>query len=236
MSVGTILAATLLSPVLGLVRFAGGSLFFLIGRLVDDHERAKPVEGKESGETPGISKGSARNLSSSKEPDLRTTTFEKKGVSEKAKIKKLNEGYSATFLGRFWQWWNREFDFYMGRTIFNFLLAALVTIFVPLRLVESWFGAGQWTGPLLVPVVGLLLRPGAPGSETALALALFIKGAGTGSGAAALLAFPLINLIGLAQRWQYYGFKSTLKYSAVAWLVASGIGVLLEISGINANV
>lgn len=225
-SVGALLTATVLSPVLVVVRLWGGLVFFILGRWLGAKNSFVKTEGTENivERQPVLKPINSQPATPGKSPAA-------SGPKVRAKA-----GKPENFIGRFWRLWSQEFDYYLGRTIYNFLLAAVVTIFVPLRLVESWFGPGQWTGPLLIPLVGLLLRPGAPGSETALALALFVKGAGTGSGAAALLAFPLITLIGLAQRGQYYGFKPSLKFASIAWLVASGTGLVLEVLGINANV
>lgn len=234
-SVGALLTATVLSPVLVLVRLVGGLIFIILGRWLNEKNSAVRTESATSTVENDLVLKPIRPGPMTPPRSITTTTTSPPAPASSLKVR-AKAGQSENFLGRFWHLWTREFDYYLGRAIYNFLLAALVTIFVPLRLIESWFGAGQWTGPLLIPLVGLLLRPGAPGSETALVLALFIKGAGTGSGAAALLAFPLINLIGLAQRWQYYGSKPTLRFVSIAWLVASGTGLLLEIFGVNANV
>lgn len=238
-SVGALLTATVLSPILAVVRLIAGLGFFILGWWLN--EKNSPLK-PESAESMVMNRaGLNTHLSPPRLPATpgksTATTTSTLTQGSKSKVRaNADHPENFNFLGRFWHYWTREFDYYLGRAIYNFLLAALVTIFVPLRLIEGWFGAGQWTGPLLVPLLGLLLRPGAPGTETALALALFIKGAGTGSGAAALLAFPLINLVGVAQRWQYYGARPTLRFVSIAWLAASGTGLLLEILGVNANV
>jgi len=131
--------------------------------------------------------------------------------------------------------WVAELDAYSWPTFYNFFLAALVTIFIPLRVIESWFGIGHWYGPLLIPLLGLLLLP-ASGTEMALVLALFVKGVSTGSGVAALLTFPLISFVRLANNWQLSGLKSTIKLVLVVWLLAAGLGILLDIFGVEANV
>lgn len=234
LSLGALLTAVVLSPVLVVVRLGGGLVFFLLGRTRQS--------GKNNLEKPTYAETVQKpaDITWPIPPSAKSATTSLTDKSVQASVPKVKvRGETAQpekVLSRFWHFWSREFDYYLGRTIYNFLLAALLTIFVPLRVIESWFGPGQWSGPLLVPLVGLLLRPGAPGTEAALVLALFIKGAGTGSGSAALLAFPLLSLVGVAQRWQYYGFKPTLKYVSLAWLVASGTGLLLEILGVNANV
>jgi|GEM_PF-1778477 len=139
------------------------------------------------------------------------------------------------WLERFKNLWIAELDAYSWPTFYNFLLAALVTIFIPLRVIESWFGIGHWYGPLLIPLLGLLLLP-ASGTEMALVLALFVKWVSTGSGVAALLTFPLISLVRLVHNWQQYGLKPTIKLFLAVWFLAAGLGVLLDIFGVEANV
>ena len=164
------------------------------------------------------------------QPELEPSPTATKTI-KKSQAKKLPQKW----LERFKNLWIAELDAYSWPTFYNFLLAALVTIFIPLRVIESWFGIGYWYGPILIPLLGLLLLP-ASGSEMALVLALFVKGVSTGSGVAALLTFPLISLVRLVNNWQQYGLKPTIKLFLAVWLLASGLGVLLDIFGIEANV
>ncbi len=131
--------------------------------------------------------------------------------------------------------WLGELDQYLSWGLYNFLVAALLTIFVPLRIIENWFGPGQLLGPVLIPLLALLLIP-ATGSEMALVLALFTKGASTGSGVAALLTFPLLTGIGLVEWQRRYGLKPTLMFALLIWIGAAVIGFLIDAVGINANV
>ncbi len=138
----------------------------------------------------------------------------------------------SSFLQRFGKNWLAEADPYSSAGFYNFVLAAIFTIFVPSRLVENALGTSQWSGPLLAPLLGLLLAP-VGGTEIAMVLALSIKGASTGSWVAALIAFPLITLMGIASKWQDYGTQQTVSYALVVWTVAGSVGLLVNLLGIN---
>jgi len=211
----TLLAALVLSPLLLLVRLVTGGILGLISLL--------PLAGFKGKALPLESEAVVKRDHSSK---IGSVPLQAEAISQEI---------SPFPLKWFWQHWMNEVDNYLGGTLYNFLLAAIFTIFVPLQLVDGWIGPGQLAGPLLIPLLALVLAP-VPGSETALVLALFIKGAGTGSGVAALLAFPLLSLAGLAAYQRRYGLKATIGFATLVWAASAGLGLLLDVLGVNANV
>ncbi len=154
-----------------------------------------------------------------------------KGEPESSpKTPRLKEKWPRVFFSV----WQGELDPYLGQGIYNFFIAALVTIFIPSRWIVAVFGDGRFTGPLLVPLLGLLLLP-ATGSEAALILALLVKGASSGTGVAALIAFPLLSLLRLGGYLRQAGLKPTFIYLVVVWLGAAGFGLFLDLFHIVAD-
>lgn len=208
-SPAALFTALVLSPILFIVRIAVGIALGLLGRAKWSKFRLT------------INTTKAKTITPKKNSKLKTTTTDAS----------VNPWQPANLFKA----WLGEFDLYLGWGLYNFLLAALLTIFVPLRTVENWFGPGQFLGPILIPLLALLLVP-ATGSEMALVLALFTKGASTGSGVAALLTFPLLTVVGLVEWQRRYGLKATIIFALLIWSGAAGLGLIFDVVGINANV
>lgn len=222
-SPAALLTALFLSPVLFVIRSATGlsllvSSWLVLGRLTSSFYSTNLFN-----ETNTVSNQKAA-YSTGKQLGLK-----------KSLTKPAQETSLKFYLTLFKDYWWQAVDAYTWPALYNFLVAALLTIFVPGRFVQSWFGQGNLSGPLLVPVLGLFLAR-AIGSEMALVMALFTKGAGTGSGVTAMLTFPLLTISGLLWQRQRYGLKTTLAFLIVIWAAATALGVLLELVGVDANV
>jgi uncharacterized membrane protein YraQ (UPF0718 family) len=129
--------------------------------------------------------------------------------------------------------WLRSLDQFFLPAVYNFLVAALFTIFIPIPLIRGWqTNNNGWLILLVIPLLGLFLMS-ATGSETALVLALSFKGISGGAVVIALLAFPLLNLSNITSFARTYGVRTTFTFVLSTWFTVYVIGFFIDQLEVN---
>ncbi len=112
--------------------------------------------------------------------------------------------------------------------IFSIVVAALITAAVPSSFIETVLGSENFFSPFIGALIGFPFYLCA-GADVPLAGALLGKGASLGTVIAIMLAAPTVNIpaAGLLSRW--IGRKGALIYLGISWLMASIIGIVVNI-------
>jgi len=112
--------------------------------------------------------------------------------------------------------------------VFSIVAAAIISAAVSQSFIETLLGNKNIFSPFIGALIGLPFYLCA-GADVPLAAALIGKGASTGTIIAMMSAAPTVNIpaAGLLSRW--LGRKGTFIYLSVCWLVASLIGVAVNL-------
>ena len=112
--------------------------------------------------------------------------------------------------------------------VVSIVAAALITAMVPESFVQSVLGSKAFYGPFIGSLIGMPFYLCA-GADVPLVAALFNKGANIGTLVSIMTAAPTVNIpaAGVLSKW--IGRKGALIYLAVSWLVASLVGVIVNL-------
>ncbi len=112
--------------------------------------------------------------------------------------------------------------------VFSIVVAALITVLVPRSFVVAVLGNKAFYSPFIGALIGVPFYLCA-GADIPLVSALYGKGASLGTIIAIMSAAPTVNIpaAGVLSRW--LGRKGAFIYLGVCWLVASLIGVAVNL-------
>ncbi len=112
--------------------------------------------------------------------------------------------------------------------IIGFILASVLTIYIPAYTVRPWLGEGVWQGPYLAALLAMPLQL-TGGAEVPLASALLIKGASLGTSLSVMLVAPSTTYYMIRYLYRPVKVKTTALYLIATWFVAGSLGVMVNI-------
>jgi uncharacterized membrane protein YraQ (UPF0718 family) len=111
--------------------------------------------------------------------------------------------------------------------VIGFILASILTVYLPTYVLQLWLGAGFGLGPYLAALLVISL-PLTGGADVPLASALLVKDASLGTALSVMLAAPLDVFSVSRYRYRPVNGKDVVLYLVVAWLVAGSLGVVVD--------
>ena len=111
--------------------------------------------------------------------------------------------------------------------IIGFILASVLTIYVPAYTVRPWLGEGAWLGPYLAALLVIPFQL-AGGAEVLLASALLVKGASLGTALSVMLVAPSTTFSVVRHLCRPVKVRTMALYLVATWFVAGSLGVAVD--------
>ena len=126
-----------------------------------------------------------------------------------------------------WQSFIGQLERTVNPLIIGFILASVLTIYIPAYTIRPWLGEGAWQGPYLAALLAIPLQL-TGGAEVLLASALMVKGATLGTALSFMLVAPSTTFFVIRHLSRPVKAKTTALYLIAIWFVAGSLGVAVD--------
>ncbi len=111
--------------------------------------------------------------------------------------------------------------------VIGFILASVLTIYIPAYMVRPWLGSSAWWAPYLAALLAMPFQL-TGGAEVPLASALLVKGASLGTALSIMLVAPSTTFSVVRHLYRPVKVKTMALYLVATWFVAGSLGVAVD--------